>query len=204
MHPTLVTLVTSLLPFAIAMSFTPGPNNLMVASSGMRFGFRRTLPQLAGVVIGFAVLTLIVGMGVAGLVSQTPALFKVMKFASIAYLLYLAWRIATSEGLKASEKSQRPITFLQAAAFQWVNPKGWMMALGAVTTYTTLALDLRLQVLMIVLVFAAVGVASTSTWALFGQVIRRYLTTPRKRIAFNWSMAGLLVLSIAPVLAEHG
>ncbi len=204
MQATVATLAVSLLPFAISMSFTPGPNNLMVANSGMRFGFRRTLPQVAGVVSGFALLNLVVGLGVSGLISAMPGLFTVMKFASIAYLLYLAWRIATAEGLKTAGTSAKPIGFLQAVAFQWINPKAWMMAVGAVTTYTTLAFDLRLQVLVIVLVFAVVGVASTSTWTLFGQLIRRYLTTPRKRVAFNWTMAGLLVASIAPVLVEHG
>ena len=204
MQATAATLATSLLPFAISMSFTPGPNNLMVANSGMRFGLRRTVPQIAGVVTGFALLNLVVGLGVSGLISAAPGLFGVMKIASIAYLLYLAWRIATAEGLKTTDKVAKPIPFLHAVAFQWVNPKAWMMAVGAVATYTSLAFDLRLQVLIIVLVFAVVGVASTATWTLFGQLIRRYLTTPRKRIAFNWIMAGLLLASIAPVLVEHG
>ncbi len=203
MQLTTTTLLASFLPFAISMSFTPGPNNLMLANSGTRFGFRRTIPQLAGVVIGFAILTLAMGFGVAGLVSAWPGLFRVMKFVSIAYLLYLAWRIATAESIKAGEVSQKPMTFLQAVAFQWVNPKAWIMTIGAVTTYTTLTLDLRVQILLIVLVFAVVGVASCSTWALFGQLIRRHLTTPRKRVVFNWIMAGLLVLSIAPVLVER-
>src|ERR1700742_4132668 len=159
MPPTMTTMIASLLPFAISMSFTPGPNNLMLANAGARYGFARTLPQQAGVVVGFSIMTLAVGFGIAGLIAAAPALYTVMKYASIAYLLYLAWKIATAESAKAGTTPERPMTFLQAAAFQWVNPKGWIMALGAVTTYTTLALDMRTQILMIALVFPIVGVA---------------------------------------------
>ena len=195
--------VAPLLPFAAAMSFTPGPNNLMLASAGARFGFARTLPHQAGVVIGFAVLTLTVGLGVAGLIAAAPVLYTVMKYASITYLLYLAWRIATAESAKSATQAARPMSFLQAALFQWVNPKGWIMALGAVTTYTSLKADIRWQIVLITVIFAVVGAASALTWTVFGQVIRRYLTTPRKRVAFNWSMAALLVLSVFPVLLER-
>jgi threonine/homoserine/homoserine lactone efflux protein len=196
-------LIIAFLPFAVAMSFTPGPNNLMLASAGARFGFARTLPQQAGVVIGFAIMTLAIGFGIAALVTAVPTLFLVMRIASIAYILYLAWKIATADSIKATPAESRPLGFFHMAAFQWVNPKAWMMALGAVTTYTTPAADFHLQILLIVLVLAVVGVASTSVWVLFGQLIRRYLTTPRRRIAFNWTMAGLLILSVAPVLIER-
>jgi threonine/homoserine/homoserine lactone efflux protein len=203
MPPAVTALIVSLLPFVIVMSFTPGPNNLMLANAGARFGFLRTLPHQAGVVLGFSFMTLGVGLGIAGLIAAAPKLYMVLKYASIAYLLYLAWKIATSESAKPGATPQKPMTFLQAAAFQWVNPKGWVMALGAVTTYTTLALDMRFQVMVIATVFAVIGVAAGTTWVVFGQVIRRYLTTPRKRMAFNWTMAALLVLSVAPVVVEH-
>ena len=194
----------SLLPFALVMSFTPGPNNLMLATAGARFGFAGTLPHQAGIVIGFAVMTLGVGFGIAALITAVPAIFYTMKVASVAYMLWLAWKIARAEQVGPSIAEAEPIGFLQAAAFQWINPKAWIIALGAVTTYTTLASDLRLQIVVITLVLALVGVVSSSTWVVFGQVIRRYLTTPRKRTAFNWTMAGLLVLSVAPVLVERG
>ena len=199
----IVSLIFSFLPFAVATSFTPGPNNLMLASAGAQFGFARTLPQQAGVVIGFAIMTLAIGFGIAALITAVPAVFLAMKVASIAYMLWLAWKIATAESTSSNPSKGTPMGFLRAAAFQWVNPKGWMMALGAVTTYTTLSTDLWLQILVITLILALVGVASTSTWVLFGQIIRRYLTTPARRIAFNWTMAGLLVLSIVPVLVDR-
>ena len=203
MSSSIVVLFVSFLPFAVSTSFTPGPNNLMLANSGARFGFVRSIPLQAGVVAGFALLNLFVGAGVGGLIAVLPAALKVMRIIGVLYFLYLAWRIATAEQVKAGETTTRPLTFLQATALQWINPKAWIMAVGAMTTYTTLAYDLRLQVLIITLVFAVVGVASTSAWSVFGQMIRRYLTTPRKRTAFNWSMAALLLLSIIPIVTER-
>ena len=195
--------VLALLPFAISMSFTPGPNNLMLANAGARFGFARTLPHQCGVVLGYALMSLTVGFGVAGLIKAAPVLYLVMKYASLVFLAYLAWRIATAEKARAVDVPLRPMSFLQAAAFQWINPKGWIMALSAMTAFTTLALDGRAQVLIITLVLAVVGAASTTTWAVFGLVISRYLTTPRRRHVFNWTMAALLVASVIPVLLEH-
>jgi threonine/homoserine/homoserine lactone efflux protein len=198
----LTSLVVSFLPFAVVASFTPGPNNLMLASAGARFGFARTLPHQAGVVIGFAIMTLAVGFGIAALLMAVPAIFLAMKVASIIYMLWLAWKIATADSVTSALTEKKPMGFLHAAAFQWVNPKAWIMALGAVSTYTTLGADLWLQILLIALVLALVGVASSSAWVLFGQMIRRYLTTPAKRVAFNWTMAGLLILSMVQVLAS--
>ena len=192
--------VLAFLPFAISMSFTPGPNNLMLANAGARFGFARTLPHQCGVVLGFALMTLTVGLGVAGLIKAAPLLYTVMKYASLLFLAYLAWKIATAEKAKAAEARARPMSFLQAAAFQWINPKGWIIAMSA---FTPLTLDARVQVVVITLVLAVVGAASTSTWAVFGLVISRYLTTPRRRTAFNWTMAALLMASIIPVLVER-
>ncbi len=203
MSPSAAVLLVSFLPFAVSTSFTPGPNNLMLANSGARFGFVRTMPLQAGVVIGFAILNLAVGAGVGSVIAAFPAAYRIMKIVGIAYFLYLAWRIATAEQVKSGATSSKPLTFLQATALQGVNPKAWIMSVGAVTTYTSLAFDLRIQILIITLVFAVIGVASTSAWSVFGQVFRRYLTTPRRRIAFNWSMAALLLLSIVPILTER-
>ena len=198
-----MSLLVSFLPFALIMSFTPGPNNLMLANAGARFGFARTVPHQAGILVGFAAMTLGVGFGIAALVTAVPAIFLAMKLASVAYLLWLAWKIATAEQIALGRAAPQPLGFVQAAAFQWINPKAWIMTLGAVTTYTTMTADLRLQIVVITLILAVVGVVSSSTWVLFGQVIRRFLTTPRRRIAFNWTMAVLLVVSIAPALTEH-
>ncbi|UAK26246.1 LysE family translocator [Sphingomonas nostoxanthinifaciens] len=200
---TTIAFLAAVSPFAIAMSFTPGPNNLMLANSGARFGFVRTLPHQVGVLIGFALMMLCVGLGVSALIVAEPALYRAMKIASIVYIFWLAWKIVTVEARGAGPGAVKPMGFLQGAAFQWVNPKAWVMTLTAVATYTTLHDDLRLQVALLAMVFAVVGAASGSTWVMFGQMIRRYLISPRRRSAYNWTMAALLVASILPVMFEH-
>ncbi|WP_174273834.1 LysE family translocator [Sphingomonas bacterium] len=197
------TFFAAVLPFAIAMSFTPGPNNLMLASAGARFGFARTLPHQLGILIGVAVMMLCVGFGIAALIAAAPPLYAAMKIASILYMLYLAWRIATAESVADVSGKAGPMGFWAAAGFQWINPKAWIMTLTAVATYTTLKSDPRPQIVMLALVFALVGAASSSAWVLFGQLIRRYLTSPRRRIAFNRTMAVLLIASIVPVIFER-
>lgn len=194
--------LAGVLPFTVAMSFTPGPNNLMLASAGAMFGFARTWRHQLGVVVGFALMMLCVGFGVAALIAAVPALFLAMKVASVLYMLYLAWKIATAEPIGTGDSDARPMGFFAAAAFQWINPKAWIMTLTAMATFSRPGPDLRLQVILLTLVFALVGAASTSTWVVFGQMIRRYLTSPRRRVAFNWTMAALLMLSIVPVLFE--
>lgn len=194
--------LAGVLPFAIAMSFTPGPNNLMLASAGARFGFARTWRHQLGIVVGFALMMLCVGFGIAALIAAVPPLYTAMKIASIAYILYLAWKVGTAKPAK-SGTTGNPMGFLAAAAFQWINPKAWIMTLTAMATYTTPKDDLRLQILLLAVVVAVVGAASSSTWVAFGQLISRYLTSPRRLAIFNWTMAALLVLSIAPTVFER-
>ena len=200
-HPSALAL--AFVPFAISMSFTPGPNNLMLAAAGARFGFLRTLPHIAGALVGFSLITLLVGFGVVQLLTAAPGVYLVMKYVSVAYLLYLAWRIATSETAKTEVLEARPMTLLQALAFQCINPKAWITALGGVTAYTDSRSSMTVQVLVLTAILALIGVGSTTTWTAFGRVIRRYLTTRRRRQVFNGSMASMLVLSILPVLVEH-
>lgn len=190
------------LPFAIAMSFTPGPNNLMLASAGARFGFARTWPHQLGILVGFALMTLGVGLGIAALILAVPALYLTMKVASIVYILYLAWKVGSAGAASSEAGAGSPMGFFAAAGFQWINPKAWIMTLTATATYTTPNQDQPLQIVLLTLVFIVVGAASSSTWVLFGQMIRRVLTSPRRRVAFNWTMAVLLVASIVPALFE--
>ncbi|HEX8413406.1 MAG TPA: LysE family translocator, partial [Sphingomicrobium sp.] len=182
---------------------TPGPNNLMLASAGARFGFARTWRHQLGIVLGFAVMTLCVGFGIAAFIAAVPELYTVMKIASIGYILFLAWKTATARADAPTGNADRPMGILAAAGFQWINPKAWIMTLTAMATYTTPGHDARLQVLLLVAVFAVVGAASSSTWVAFGQLIRRYLTSARRRTAFNVFMAALLVASVVPAIFEH-
>ncbi len=198
-----IAMLTGVLPFAVAMSFTPGPNNLMLASAGARFGFGQTWRHQLGIVVGFAVMMIGVGFGIAALISSVPALYTVMKIASMVYILYLAWKTGSSSSAMSEPGAGRPMGFLAAAGFQWINPKAWIMTVTAMTTYTTPRHDQILQILLLSLVFATVGAASSSTWVFAGQLIRRYLTSLRHRVIFNWTMAALLVVSIIPALFER-
>ena len=140
-------LFAGFLVFAFVSSVTPGPNNLMLMASGVNYGVRRTLPHLAGVWLGFGAMTLAIGLGLAAVFGTAPWLYLVLRWGAAAYILYLAYRMATARGVGTAVTSGRPMSFLGAAAFQWVNPKAWVMALGAVTTYVEperLALDVGL------------------------------------------------------------
>ncbi|MCA3505959.1 MAG: LysE family translocator [Rhodobacter sp.] len=184
--------------FALVTSVTPGPNNLMLMASGANFGFRRTVPHMLGVSLGFVLLTFVVGVGLAGLFQTYPLTRTAMEVVSVFYMLWLAWKIAHAAAPQDRQAGGTPMTFLQAAAFQWVNPKAWAMATNAVTLYMP---DRSLwAVALVALIFGAINLPSVSLWTLTGQQLRRVLTNPRRLTIFNWTMAGLLVLSLAPVL----
>jgi threonine/homoserine/homoserine lactone efflux protein len=185
--------------FAFVSSITPGPNNTMLMASGVNFGMKRSVPHMLGVSLGFMVLVLAVGLGLGGVFAAYPALHDVLKVAGAAYLLWLAWKLATSRGLSESAAGHRPQTFLQAAGFQWVNPKAWAMALGAVTTYTPPA-GYAANVLVVALVFSLINLPCIGIWTGFGVGLRRFLDRPAVLRAFNWGMAALLVLSLYPLL----
>ncbi len=184
--------------FAFVSSITPGPNNLMLMASGANYGFRRTIPHMLGIGLGFTFMVLLVGAGLAQLFELLPATYTVLKAACIAYLVYLAWKIATAAQIGDAGKSGQPMTFFQAAAFQWVNPKGWAMALSAISVY---APDQSLlAVALVSLVFGAINLPCVSTWTVLGQQLARWLTEPRRLAQFNWAMAGLLLMSMIPLI----
>lgn len=189
----------ALLLFAFTTSITPGPNNMMLFASGVNFGFRRTIPHMLGIGAGFLSLLLGVGLGLGALLHTVPIVYTVLKFAGGAYLVWIAWKIATSRSLSEKESGVQPMSFLSAAAFQWVNPKAWVMAVTAMATYTNEQLYL-LSVLLVGLAFAAVNVPSVSTWAGFGSALRDWLSDPIRLKWFNITMALLLVLSLWPML----
>jgi threonine/homoserine/homoserine lactone efflux protein len=192
-------LLGPLVLFAAAMCLTPGPNVVMVTASAANFGFRRTLPQILGITLGFGVMILAAGVGLAGLFHAEPRLHAVLKYAGAIYLLYLAWRIARAAVARNDGGRARPINFIEGALFTWVNPKGWVTTVGALAAYTTVGGDVLVQTSVIASVLALACFASVVMWAGFGAAIGRLLGSPRARAAFNWSMAGLLVISLVPV-----
>ncbi len=184
--------------FAFVSSITPGPNNLMLMASGANFGFARTIPHMLGIALGFTLMVFLVGLGLAQVFDAYPILHTVLKVLSVIYMAWLAWKIANSAPPKEGEAAGTPMTFLQAAAFQWINPKAWAMALTAVTVYS-----LGTSVLAVAAVagmFGLVNGPAVSTWTLIGQQLRRVLTNPKRLRAFNWTMAALLMASLYPVL----
>ena len=194
-------LLPALVLFAVVSSGTPGPNNLMLMTSGVNFGVRRTLPHFWGVDLGFAIMTLLVGLGLSEVFVRVPALLVALKWLGAAYLLWLAWKIARSGPLKGGTVRARPLTFLQAAAFQWVNPKAWIMAVTACATYAD-PNRYTLSVLVIAAVFAVVTAPCSGAWVGFGAALQRWLGHPRNRAIFNYTMAALLVASLYPVFRE--
>jgi threonine/homoserine/homoserine lactone efflux protein len=200
--PVSAELFWALLVFVVVTLFTPGPNNTMLLASGLNFGFRRGLPHLFGVALGFGVMVFAVGVGLGAVFQAYPAAYTALKYVGAAYLLYLAWQIATSGPLEAGGTTQgRPISFLQGAAFQWLNPKGWVMAVGAVTTYAAVA-AFPFNVLLMATLFGSLGIVSSATWLGFGSVLQTLLASPRAIRTVNAIMALLLVASLWPILAD--
>lgn len=185
--------------FAFTTSITPGPNNMMLFASGVSFGFVRTVPHMLGIGAGFFLLLIAVGFGLGALLHSLPLLYTALKFAGGAYLVWIAWKIGTSRSLGEGKAGAKPMTFLSAAAFQWVNPKAWVMAVSAMATYTS-SDSYLFSVLVVGLVFALVNVPSVSTWAGFGSALRQWLSEPSRLKWFNITMAVLLVVSLWPML----
>jgi threonine/homoserine/homoserine lactone efflux protein len=187
--------------FALVTSITPGPNNTMLLTSGVNFGFRRTLPHVFGISAGVVLLMLCVGFGLGEAFQRFPALYSVLEIASVAYLLYLAWKIGTSGEVKLRNGERRPMKFHEAIAFQWVNPKAWMMVLTAVTTIHV-SENFGSNVMLMAVVFYVIGLPCICLWAGFGTAMRQVLTDPKRLRIFNIAMALSLVLTLYPIAAR--
>lgn len=194
-------LLLAFLMFAFVSSITPGPNNTMLLISGVNFGFRRTIPHILGVTIGFAILVVVSGMGLGELFVKWPVLNTVLRFGCAAYLLYLAWQICRSGQVKSQDETKKPISFWQAVIFQWANPKAWVMAIVGVTTYVPVD-HFFINMIMLIGVYIIFVFCSGGVWTLFGNWIQRFLHRPHYLKTFNIIMAVLLVMSLFPLLQE--
>lgn len=189
----------TLIAFAFVAGGTPGPNTMMLFASGVNFGFRRTLPHMFGIGVGFLALLLAIGFGLGTLLTAFPALYLVLKGMGAAYLVYIAWRIASSDTLPEARAGARPMSFFEAAAFQWVNPKAWVMLVTAMGIYT----DPQRYTDTVILIFIAFAIATipcVAAWAGFGSALRSWLADPVRLKWFNITMAALLVASLWPML----
>ncbi|SLN31785.1 Cysteine/O-acetylserine efflux protein [Aquimixticola soesokkakensis] len=193
-------LAFALLTFTFVSTITPGPNNLMLMASGANFGYRRSLPHMAGVTIGFTTMVALIGLGLGEVFTRWPQLHTVLKGLALIYMLWLAWKIAHASAPKDKGPSARPMRFLTAVSFQWVNPKAWAMGLTAIAAY---APDATWQsALWVAAAFGLVSFPLISLWTIAGTKLRLLLTNARRLATFNWTMAGLLVFSLIPILTH--
>jgi len=195
-------LLIAFVMFAIVMFFTPGPNNIMLLSSGLTYGFRPTIPHIMGITVGFAFMVGAVGLGLGTVFIAYPVLQTILKYAGVAYLVYLAAMIAMSDPVAPDQDNRRgPMTFWGAAMFQWVNAKGWVMVIGTITAYAAIAAypwNIAIQVALSLFL----GTLSCTAWALFGSSLRPILRSPKAVRAFNIVMAVLLLASLYPVFMD--
>jgi threonine/homoserine/homoserine lactone efflux protein len=198
--PLTVDAALGLAAFAAVSSLTPGPNNLMLMASALNFGAGRSVPHMLGVAVGFLVMVALVGAGVAPALASFPRLTLALQAVCLAFVAWIVWRILHAAAPEAGPRNgARPLTFMQAAAFQWVNPKAWAMALTAVTVY---APDRATAgVLVVAAVFGVVTLPAMTLWMFAGARLRRLLADRRRLRVLNAAMAGLLVASIVPMLA---
>ena len=189
----------AILLFTATASITPGPNNIMIMASGVNFGVKRSIPHVLGICLGFPVMVIGLGLGLGTIFENFPILHDIIKVLGVAYLLYLAWLIASSSPFEEAASSAMPLRFDQAVLFQWVNPKAWVMATGAISAYTTVG-DTLAQVLFIAFAFFITAAPSVAVWLIFGAGLKRYLENPRHNRTFNISMALLLIASMSPVI----
>jgi threonine/homoserine/homoserine lactone efflux protein len=174
----------------------------MLMTSGMNFGIKKSIPHITGVCIGFPVMVILIGLGFSIVFEQYPILHEVIKVIGLAYLLFLSWLIASASPDKLEGKKSKPFSFIQAALFQWVNPKAWVIATSSISAYTTLDDNIYWQVLLIASIFFIAAVISSSTWLVFGRGIKKLLQSPKQQRLFNISMALVLVASVVPVLLQ--
>ncbi len=189
----------ALTALAIATLFTPGPNNAMLAASGANFGFRRTIPHLLGVAAGFPLMLLIVGLVLGGLFQTSAVLRETLRWGGAVLLLWIAWKIVNSGGIGSKRADARPMYFVEAVGFQWINPKAWSMAVAATSQFILPSAPV-ITAAIVAAIFLMLGLGSAATWTYAGQAIARWLTTAKRLKVFNFVMAGLIVLSIIEIL----
>jgi threonine/homoserine/homoserine lactone efflux protein len=183
---------TALATYTFVMSITPGPNNVMVLASGARFGFRRTLPHLGGITLGFTAQVVLVSAGLGAFLNRFPQIRIVMQWVGVAYMFYLAVRLLSSGPVGDSDRV-KPLRTWEAAAFQLVNPKAWVMALTTASVFMPTVGNLWMPLSLMALILVMVNFPCITGWAVFGSAIRSWLNEPRRRLSFNVIMAGLMI-----------
>ena len=188
--------------FALVTSITPGPNNIMLTASGANFGFKRTLPHVAGIIFGMMMLNVSVGLGLGTIFTQYPFLQQVLRVAGSAYLLWLAYKLLSFSSVSDAQTDAKPFSFIQAVGFQYINPKAWIMVISANASFSVLGDNYWWSVFFITIIYAFVGTPSIMVWAGVGQYIRQYLSQEKVLRAFNIVMASLTALCVIFIWLE--
>ncbi|MCR9261682.1 MAG: LysE family translocator [Pseudomonadaceae bacterium] len=193
-----IEMISALMLFAFVSSITPGPNNLMLMASGANFGVRRSVQHILGVTLGFMMMIFLVGMGLAQVFSSYPIAYDALKVVCVVFLVYLAWRIATAAPTSTNSRGGQPLNFMQAALFQWVNPKAWAMAITAISVYTSQ--HSVAEVLWVAAIFGVINLPCICSWTALGQQIHQYIASPSRLRWFNAIMAIALLLSLFMII----
>mgnify|MGYP003385795631 CR=1 FL=1 len=191
--------LVSLMVFTFVASVTPGPNNIMLFASGVNHGIKKSLPHYFGICIGFLLLVAAVGFGLGTLFKQSPLLHQVLQIFGALYLVYFSWKIGSTNSASNSNEIRAPITFLEAVLFQWVNPKAWVVAIGAIATFTIQS-RIATSISTIIVMYLFMGLLAMGIWLTLGTSLQRFLNSVKRRRIFNVSMAILLLLSIVPIV----
>lgn len=199
-----VTMLLSIGTFALSTSTTPGPNNIMLLSSGLTFGYKRTLPHILGIIIGFPVMVLLVGMGLGVVFQNFPLIFTTLKIVGMVYLFWMAYKIATNKSTfdVKEAKQSKPFSFMQAALFQWVNPKAWIMAITSISIFVTANENSYVQVIIVAFIYVLSGIVSCNVWTSGGVILKRFIKDEKSVHLLNIIMALLLVLCVIPFIFE--
>ncbi len=196
-----ITVLISFILFTFVACMSPGPNNLMLLSSGLTFGYKRTLPHALGIIVGYPIMFLIVGLGLGKIFEQNPMVLEIMKYIGISYLCWMAWQIANAKGsLHSNDTEAKPFTFWQAVLFQWVNPKAWIMAITSLATFLTTSNELLFQILLMSIITVLIGIITTHSWSLGGVFLKRIIHSNENVQIFNKIVAVVLVSSVVPFI----
>lgn len=199
-----VAMIISIATFTISTVTTPGPNNIMLLSSGLTFGYKKTIPHMSGIIVGFPFMVVLVGLGMGVIFEKFPIILSVLKIVGILYLFWMAYKIANNTSSYEVEegKKSEPFTFFQAAIFQWVNPKAWIMAITAISIFVTANESSYLQVFTIAFIYFLSSIISTNSWAFGGVVLKKFIKNESSVKKLNIIMAVLLVASVLPIIFE--
>ncbi len=197
-------MLSSIVVFTLTSSVTPGPNNIIILSSGLTFGYKKTIPHILGVVLGYPFMLILLGLGIGVVLEKFPIVLNILRYVGIAYLFWMAYKIVsnTSSYEVTENSNKKPFSFLQSALFQWVNPKAWIMGLTVISLFVTSSENSLIQILTIALIYALSIVIGTSLWAIGGVFLKRFLKDAKSVRFFNIILAVFLIVSVVPVMFE--